>query len=114
MKYLVRSPNPKFEGLRAGVMFTNGKAIVDSTIRAERKALGYFQRREGYTVTPLDEPEQTEDAPEPETLAKPAKSATKAAWKAFAVDQGMSEEDASKATRDELAVFFTEEEGAEA
>jgi hypothetical protein len=46
--------------------------------------------------------------PEPEPLERPAKSASKADWKAYAVSQGMDADDADKATRDELAAKYTD------
>ncbi|MGW6455026.1 hypothetical protein ACWF94_03725 [Streptomyces sp. NPDC055078] len=52
----------------------------------------------------------TEPDPEPEPVEpkRPARSASKADWKAYAVAQGMAEADAEAATRDELAARFTE------
>lgn len=50
--------------------------------------------------------------PEPVVLEQPAKSASKADWKAYAISQGMDEVDAEKATRDELAAKYAEGSGA--
>lgn len=47
---------------------------------------------------------------DPEPLARPAKSASKADWVAYAVQEGQSEEDATKATRDELAALYADPE----
>lgn len=44
----------------------------------------------------------------PEPPARPAKSASKAVWVEYAVSQGVSEGDAEKATRDELAALFAD------
>ncbi|MCM2394356.1 hypothetical protein [Streptomyces albipurpureus] len=51
---------------------------------------------------------EPDPAPEPVEPKHPTKSASKADWKAYAVAQGMAEEDAEKATRDELAAQYTE------
>jgi hypothetical protein len=47
-------------------------------------------------------------APEPVVLERPAKSASKADWVAYAVAQGLDEEAAEKATRDELAAKYAD------
>jgi hypothetical protein len=46
--------------------------------------------------------------PEPVVLERPAKSASKADWKAYAVQEGMDEAEADKATRDELAAKYAD------
>lgn len=43
-------------------------------------------------------------------LPKPAKNASRAAWAAYAVDQGMEQDEVDGMGRDELASFFDEEE----
>ncbi|MFF3497383.1 hypothetical protein ACFYWS_39330 [Streptomyces sp. NPDC002795] len=45
-------------------------------------------------------------ATEPVELERPAKSASKADWKAYAISQGLDEDEAEKATRDELAARY--------
>lgn len=52
--------------------------------------------------------ESEQDEPEPVVLERPAKSASKADWKAYAVQEGLDEEEAEKATRDELAATFAD------
>ncbi|MFC9847789.1 hypothetical protein ACFWFF_01565 [Streptomyces sp. NPDC060223] len=51
-------------------------------------------------------------APEPEAapvvLERPAKSASKADWKAYAVQEGLDEDEAEKATRDDLAARYAD------
>lgn len=47
-------------------------------------------------------------APEPTVLERPAKSASKADWKAYAVQEGIDEAEAEKATRDELAAKYAD------
>lgn len=46
--------------------------------------------------------------PEPVVLERPAKSASKADWLAYAVQEGMDEDEAEKATRDELAARYAD------
>lgn len=52
---------------------------------------------------PDPEPEQ-----EPVVLERPAKSASKADWVAYAVSQGADQEEAEGKTRDELAALFVD------
>jgi hypothetical protein len=42
-------------------------------------------------------------------IEKPAKNASRAAWAAYALDQGVSAEDVDGMGRDELVAFFEEE-----
>jgi hypothetical protein len=58
---------------------------------------------EGFLEAVKPEPAATGDAGKG---GAPAKSASKADWKAYAIAQGVSEEDAEKATRDELAALY--------
>lgn len=51
---------------------------------------------------------EPDPAPEPVVLERPAKSASKADWKAYAVQEGMDEDEADKATRDELAAKYAD------
>jgi hypothetical protein len=44
-------------------------------------------------------------------LEKPAKNASRAAWAAYALDQGMSAEDVDGMGRDELIAYFEEPDG---
>lgn len=46
------------------------------------------------------------DQPPAEPVKRPAKSASKADWVAYAVSQGATEADANSATRDELAARY--------
>lgn len=98
MQYKVTAPAAGFSGDSAGVVFTDGIAVTDDSNRA---ALAYFRRR-GYTVEP-------ETGPDPEQDDKPKKSASKAAWAAYAVSQGMDEAEADQLTRDQLVERFADE-----
>jgi hypothetical protein len=44
---------------------------------------------------------------------KPTKSASKADWKAYAIAQGMSEDEAEATSRDNLAAQYADEDGAD-
>ncbi|MBT2505153.1 hypothetical protein J7I98_04420 [Streptomyces sp. ISL-98] len=50
------------------------------------------------------EPEEEHAGP----LERPVKSASKADWKAYVISQGMDDEVADKATRDELAALYVD------
>ncbi|WKD36508.1 hypothetical protein [Streptomyces xanthophaeus] len=72
MPIIVNSPEPRFSGDIAGVVFTNGEARIDSAAGHEA-ALAYFRRR-GYSVAEV-EPEPVDEAPavvEPDAPAEPA------------------------------------------
>lgn len=100
MRYTITTPAAGFSGDIAGVMFSDGSAVADDT--RHKAALAYFRRR-GYTVEPESgpEPEQDDD--------KPRKSASKAAWAAYAVAHGMDEAEAEALTRDQLVERFSDE-----
>lgn len=102
MRYTVTAPAAGFSGDIAGVVFRDGTAVAEDG--RHKAALAYFRRR-GYTVEP-------ESAPEPVTEQvdeKPKKSASKAAWAAYAVAHGMSAEEADELTRDQLVERFSDE-----
>lgn len=54
---------------------------------------------------------EPDPAPEPVVLERPTRSASKADWKTYAVAQGMDEDEAEKATRDELAAKYADGSG---
>jgi hypothetical protein len=115
MTYRITAPNRSYMGAVAGVTLTNGVGETDN-----ESVLPYF-RRHGYTVKPVEEPpvvEQEDDddqgdeeGGEQEVPARPAKSASKEAWKVYAIASGMSEEDAENTTRDALAEHYHEQGG---
>ncbi|MGW4406523.1 hypothetical protein ACWEJ6_21015 [Nonomuraea sp. NPDC004702] len=106
MLYRITTPEPEFRGEVAGVVFSGG---VGHTSNAA--ALAYFSRK-GYGVHPI-EPAIAEQAPEADEDAPPRKSASKAAWVAYAVAHGMAEADADQLTRDQLVERFADDEGDE-
>ncbi len=93
----ITTPVPGFSGNVAGVDFAGGVAEVDPS----PGALAYF-RRHGYGVEQVDEdPGDDQDADK-----VPARSASKADWRVYAIAHGMTEQDADAATRDELAARY--------
>lgn len=87
-KFNVKTPVKGFSGHVAGVDFANGEGETD-----DQNAVAYFHRH-GYAVA-----EETQDAGK-----RPAKSASKADWVAYAVaTTDLTTEDAEAMTRDELA-----------
>jgi hypothetical protein len=104
VEYTVTAPEQGYSGDVAGAVFVDGSATVPESSTA---ALTYFRRR-GYTVEPVgaqvaqSEPEATSDA-------RPKKSASKGAWVAYTVAQGLDEAEANEHTRDELVELFANE-----
>lgn len=104
--FTVRTPEKGFSGEVAGVMFTGG--VAKDVVKGS--ALAYF-RSQGYIVEDSDAPEATtaEAAPEaPEGDSKlPKRSASAADWREYATANGMTAEEASTLSRDQLAERFT-------
>ncbi|GAA1455453.1 hypothetical protein [Nocardiopsis tropica] len=103
----ITAPVPGYTGTVAGVTLANGVGETDN-----EGALSYF-RRHGYTVEPVEETpvvEQEDDGQGDgeQPPARPAKSASKTDWIAYAIGQGMSEEDADAATRDALVERYAD------
>ncbi|MEU5974392.1 hypothetical protein [Streptomyces sp. NPDC047315] len=95
MEYEITTPVAGFRGEVAGVTFTDERGRT-----SDPGAVAYF-RRHGYGV---DEAA----GEQPERLERPAKSASKADWAAYAVAQGMVQADAEAMTRDDLAAKYAE------
>ncbi|SDM46502.1 hypothetical protein SAMN04487981_101608 [Streptomyces sp. cf386] len=77
---------------------------VPGSEEAERYAALAADPASGWRCAEPDpEPDQ-----EPVVLERPSKSASKADWKAYAVQEGMGEAEADKAPRDELAAKYTD------
>ncbi|MFY7069588.1 hypothetical protein ACOQFV_27335 [Nocardiopsis changdeensis] len=106
----ITAPVPGYTGVVAGVALANG---VGET--SDEGVLAYFHRHR-YKV------EAVEQAPEEDggqgggeqPPARPAKSASKADWLAYAVAQGMPEEEAEAATRDQLVERYAPADGGDA
>jgi hypothetical protein len=112
--FTVTTPEPGYVGQVGSVVFVDGAATVDEVTYAAE--LAYFRDR-GYGVEPVDggEPESVEvedeaqvedEEPDVEADAPPKKSASAAAWRAYAVTHGMSAEEADEFTRDQLVERF--------
>ncbi|MFE3452388.1 hypothetical protein ACFXJ8_26040 [Nonomuraea sp. NPDC059194] len=101
MRYQITTPEPEFRGEIAGVVFADGVGVTDNAA-----ALAYFSRK-GYGVHPIEDAAQAVE----EQDSAPRKSASKAAWVAYAVSQGMAEADAEELTRDQLVERFASDEG---
>lgn len=121
--FRITAPVPGFCGEVAGMDFVDGVAEGEPT----QSALSYFRRR-GYRVVEGDA-QQPDPSPEGDIQGDiqgdaegdvgggdragkmPARSASKAAWRAYAVARGMSPDDADAATRDQLAELFHDKDG---
>lgn len=101
-KFLVKTPVADFSGALGGVMFADGRAVVDD--QTHPAELAYCQAR--YVVEPYVE---TEDDTEPQEAAEqmPRKSASKADWLAYAIAQGVDADEAEALNRDQLVELFT-------
>ncbi|HYF71335.1 MAG TPA: hypothetical protein VD864_00865 [Nocardioides sp.] len=127
-KYTITAPEPTYKGEFAGLVFQAGKARAETP--ADLAAVTYCRRR-GYTVVavdsegePLPDDEQpgegtpdpdasTDDAPSGEDsgedaaqVKRPADSASKPDWVAYAVTRGATEDDANSATKNELIELY--------
>lgn len=78
--------------------YYEGTVVPDSVSAEDRKRF----RDEGLTEAPK-KAKESKSAPDDGEAGAPAKSASKADWKAYAISQGMSEDDAEASTRDKLA-----------
>jgi hypothetical protein len=82
------------------VKFQDGSAEA-----TEEQAESVAEIAAAYGITVKEaEVEETE----PDEVVRPAKSASKADWKAYAISQGLDEADADAATRDELAARYAD------
>ena len=105
---LVTTPVEGYTGKVGNVHFADGQALVAD----DAAELAYF-RSAGYLIEDADEaPAAPAASPvtEPsgdEPAALPKKSASTDTWRRFAVDhRGMSEDEASSLSRDELVARF--------
>jgi hypothetical protein len=126
-KYLITAPEPRFNGESAGLVFRAGEACAETP--ADLAAVTYCRRR-GYTVVAVDSddeplpedeqpgtstpdpdalpdgPDATESVPGPGAAKRPADSAAKPEWVAYAVALGAAEDDAQGATKNELIALY--------
>lgn len=102
-KFLVTTPVADFSGALGGVMFANGRAVVDEDTHPNE--LAYCRAK--YTVE-----EYVADEPADEEIEDPMprKSASKADWLAYAVEHGVDQAEAEALTRDQLVELFASKE----
>lgn len=102
-KFLVTTPVADFSGALGGVMFSNGRAVVDEDTHPSE--LAYCQAR--YVVEPyVEEEPAAEEVEDP----MPRKSASKADWVAYAVEHGVDPAEAEALNRDQLVELFASKE----
>jgi hypothetical protein len=126
MKFDVRTPVADFTGVVGSVGFAMGRAIVDSDTHPAE--LAYF-RTAGYHVSEIApspvwalsevreslglSPEQVMDMRAADETAKtetpkPRRNGSAEAWRAYAIAQGVSPDEANTLTRDQLAERFAD------
>lgn len=97
----IRTPVLGFTGESVGVSFRDGVGYTDNAA-----ALAYF-RSQGYAIEdPDSQPAPNLDADQP-SQATPKKSASADAWRAYAVENGMTAGEAATLSRDQLVERFT-------
>lgn len=110
MRLKITTPVEDHNGAVGAVLITHGVGYADSEAHASEIA---YCRRNGYTVTEIE----AAPAPEPEEPAEapmPRKSGSAEAWRTYAVEHGLSAEEAEALTRDQLVERFTSTEENEA
>jgi hypothetical protein len=105
-KYRVSAPVTGYTGVSVGTTFTAGVATIEVPDGVYRqhpstRTLAYF-RAQGYDVERLDAAAPA-GVSDDQASVPPRKSASTEAWRAYAVEQGMSAEEADTYTRDQLA-----------
>jgi hypothetical protein len=113
-KLIVLTPVPGVNDDVGRVHFSNGVAEIDDTVHAAE--LNYM-RNAGYIIREPDETaeEPAVDDPQPAAEAgdKPKKTAPVAEWRAYAVTQGLSVEEADALTKNQLVERFASDESEE-
>ncbi|MGX1909004.1 hypothetical protein ACWIID_09095 [Streptomyces phaeochromogenes] len=92
----------------AGAHVAERERPVEGSARAEELDALAADPASGWHVEESGPEPEPEPEPEPIVLERPAKSASKADWKAYAIQEGMDADEAEKATRDELAAKYTD------
>ncbi|WP_435109928.1 hypothetical protein [Nocardiopsis synnemataformans] len=88
--------------------------FIDGRTETDHEGVVAYCRRHGYTVEAIEQEDDGSGQGDEEVPARPVKSASKEAWKAYAIGQGMSEEDADAATRDALVERYAPKDGGDA
>jgi len=100
----ITTPQAGHTGKVGNVEFVDGVAEIDEATYPGEFA--YFNSA-GYGVEELD-PAEEADVDGDGTVEKlPRRNASEATWRVFAVDHGMSEEEADGLTRDELIARYS-------
>jgi hypothetical protein len=100
----VTTPEAGHTGDVGKVAFVDGVAEVDETTHAGE--LAYF-RSAGYGVEELDPAEEVDVDGDGKVEKLPRRNASEATWRAFAVEHGMTQEEADSLGRDELVAHFS-------
>lgn len=104
----ILTPEPGHTGKVGNVEFVDGVAeINEATYPGE---LAYF-RAQGYGVEELEPAEERDVDGDGQVEKLPARNASTEAWRQFAVEHGMTPEQADGLGRDELVAHFSKEEG---
>lgn len=102
----ITTPQPGHNGDVGQVTFVDGVAEIDEA--ANPGELAYF-RGAGYGVEELEPERDVDGDGTPDRL--PRRNASEAAWRAFAVEHGMDQEEADSLGRDELVARYSKEDG---
>lgn len=105
--HIIRAPEGDFEGDVGAVKFRAGSAEADEATHAAE--LRYF-RAAGYGVEELEAPVFADVDGDGVTEELPKRSASTDAWRAFAASHGMTEEEATSKSRDELVAYYHQED----
>lgn len=103
---VIRTPVPGYTGSVGALAFTDGRAVADEEQHAAE--IGYCRSR-GYLFPDEDsEPATESEAPaEPVASDLPRRNASADTWRTYAVEHGMSADEAASLSRDQLAERFT-------
>jgi hypothetical protein len=117
--YRVETPVPDFTGALGSVVFRDGVATVEGRLEFvdgqpvldEHTSPVEFHHmvRSGYRIVPVDEPVVADVDGDGATEELPKRSASTEAWRAFAVEHGMTQEEADGLSRDELVARYYKE-----
>lgn len=103
--FRITTPQPGFTGESVGVQFVDGVGECP-----DGPVLRYF-RAQGYGVEPVDGPTGPVAAvPVEAPPTHPARNASTEVWRAYAVEHGLTADEANELTRDQLVELFTTEE----
>jgi hypothetical protein len=104
----ITTPEAGHTGRLGGITFADGRAVVDAD--AFPAEVAYCEAR-GYTVVAVEADDLAPADVDGDGVVDelPKRSASTEAWRAFAVEHGMTAEDAEAMTRDQLVEHYTKE-----